>query len=81
MLTAFIKANIIALSLAGVVRLMLELGPASQTRLSTTASFHNGCALVALGMGAVIAISLLADVFGFHQNLQSFWIGYLSLAA
>jgi hypothetical protein len=84
-LTAFVKANIIALSLAGVVWLMLELRARRlKPGTDTTGSFHNVAALGSLlGMGAVIAISLLADEFGFHRTPSVIldWVAVWSIAA
>lgn len=84
-LTAFIKANIIALSLAGVVWLMLEL---RARRLNpgysdTTGSFHNVAALFSLlAMGAVVAFGLLTDLLGFHEAQSALldWMAACSVA-
>jgi len=53
-------------------------------RTDTTGSFHNVAALGSLlGMGAVIAISLLADEFGFHRTPSVIldWVAVWSIAA
>jgi len=82
-LTAFVKANIIALSLAGVVWLMLELRARRRKPGSdTTASFHNVAALFSLlAMGAVVGFGLLTDLLGFHEAQTALldWVAVFSL--
>jgi len=84
-LGGFVKTNIIALSLAAVVWLILELRARRlKPGSDTTASFHNVAALWSLlAMGAVVAIGLLANVFGFYQTPSALldWVALFSLAA
>ncbi len=72
-LSAFIEANVIALSLTGVVWLWLELRARRaqpEAHSDSAASFHNVAALASLlAMGGVIAVRLRADLFGFYQTL------------
>ncbi|HEX3230809.1 MAG TPA: hypothetical protein VHQ95_17650, partial [Pyrinomonadaceae bacterium] len=83
-LTAFVKANIIALSLAGVVWMMLELRARRlKPGSDTTGSFHNVAALFSLlAMGAVVAFALLTDLLGFHEAQTALldWVAVSSLA-
>ncbi len=83
-LTAFVKANVIALSLAGVIWLMLELRARRlKPGSDTTGSFHNVAALWSLlAMVAVVAVGLLADVFGFQHTPSALldWAAIFSLA-
>jgi hypothetical protein len=82
---AFFKANVIALSLAGIVWLMLELRARRLKPGSDTAgSFHNVAALISLlAIVAVVAISLLFDIFGFQQTPSPIldWAAVFALAA
>lgn len=70
-LSAFVQANVIALSLTGGLWLCLELRARrakSESESNTAASFHNFAALLSLiAMGSVIAIRLHDDLFGFYQ--------------
>ena len=72
-LSAFVEANIIALSLTGVLWLWLELRtrrlqPGTQSDAAT--SFHNVAALASLlAMGGVVAVRLRADLLGFYPTL------------
>jgi hypothetical protein len=72
-LTAFVEANVIALSLTGVLWLWLELRARrvqAGAHSDTAASFHNFAALLALmAMVGVVAVRLRADLFGFYQTL------------
>jgi hypothetical protein len=72
-LSAFIQANVIALSLTGVLWLWLELRARRaqpETRSDTAASFHNVAALASLlAMAGVVAVRLRADLFGFYPTL------------
>lgn len=85
--TAFIEANIIALSLASVLWLWLEMRArrfAPKLNSTTAASFHNFAALLSLlAMGTVVAFRLTGDFYGFHQTLYPLldWLALASLAA
>lgn len=83
-LNNFIKANIIALSLAGVVWLMLELRARRlKPRSDTIGSFHNVAALLSLlALGAVVSIALLVDLLGFHERFSALldWGAVFSVA-
>ena len=84
--TAFIESSIIALSLASVLWLWLELRARRTTpKLDSTAaaSFHNFAALLSLlAMGTVVAFRLTGDFYGFHQTLFPLldWLTLFSLA-
>lgn len=84
--TAFIEASIIALSLASVLWLWLELRArrvAPKLNSTTTASFHNVAVLLSLmAMGTMVAFRLTGDFYGFHQTLFPLldWCALLSLA-
>ena len=84
--SAFIEASIIALSLASVLWLWLELRArriAPKLNSTTAASFHNFAALLSLlAMGAVVAVRLNADFSSFHQTLFPLldWLALGSLA-
>jgi hypothetical protein len=71
--SAFVLANVIALSLTSVLWLCLELrarGAAPKSPASAAASFHNLAALLSLlAMGSMVAVRLNADFNGFHQTL------------
>jgi len=84
--SAFIEANIIALSLTTVLWLWLELrARRAVPKLSSSAagSFHHLAALLSLvAMGCVVAVRLNADFSGFHQTLFPLldWLALASLA-
>jgi hypothetical protein len=84
--TAFLEASIIALSLASVLWLWLELRArrvAPKLSSTTAASFHNFAALLSLlAMGTVVAFRLSGDFYGFHQTLFPLldWLALASLA-
>jgi hypothetical protein len=68
-LTGFIKANVVALSLAGIVWLVLELrGRRLAAKSSSAAAFHNVAALAALTvLGIVAGLRLAGDLAGFYE--------------
>ncbi len=72
-LSAFIEANVIALSLTGVLWLWLELRARRaqpEIHSDTAASFHNVAALASLlAMVGVVAVRLRADFLGFYPTL------------
>ncbi|HSP62266.1 MAG TPA: hypothetical protein VLQ90_04720 [Pyrinomonadaceae bacterium] len=72
-LSAFVEANVIALSLTGVLWLWLELRTRRVepgTHSDTAASFHNVAALASLlAMGGVVAVRLRADLLDFYPTL------------
>jgi hypothetical protein len=84
--SAFVEANIVALSLASVLWLWLELRArrfASKLTSTTAASFHNFAALLSLvAMGTVVAFRLTGDFYGFYQTLYPLldWLALFSLA-
>ena len=84
--SAFLEANVIALSLTSVLWLCLELrARRTAPKLSSSAagSFHNLAALLSLlTMGSMVAIRLNADFNGFHQTLFPLldWFALGSLA-
>jgi hypothetical protein len=83
-LPAFVKANIIALSLAGVVWLLLELRARRLKPSSDTAgSFHNVAALVSLlALSAAVLFALVTDLLGFHEAQSPLldWAAVFSLS-
>lgn len=84
-LRVFVEANVIALSLAGIVWLILELRARRLKPTSnTSASFHNVAALGSLlVISAVVGFALFADVFDFYQAPSALldWLAPFSLAA
>ena len=68
-LTSFVEANVIALSLAGILWLLLELRSRRVAgRSSSPASFHNVAALASLvAMTIAVAAHLYNDLGGFYQ--------------
>jgi hypothetical protein len=81
-LDGFVEANIIALSLAGILWLYLELRARRLApKASTRASFHNVAALVSLlAMTIVVATRLYNDLGEFYQSL-SLWLDLIALAS
>src|SRR6185503_19703617 len=71
-LTSFVEANIVALSLAGVLWLLLELRARRVGGKSgSPASFHNVAALASLvAMALVVAAHLYNDLWQFYQTLS-----------
>src|SRR5262249_15515181 len=71
-LTAFVEANVIALSLAGIVWLLLDLRARrlhATARSNTAVSFHNVAALGSLfALAIVVTARLSADFGGFYQT-------------
>jgi hypothetical protein len=71
--TAFVEANIIALSVGGVLWLWLELrARRADPRLSQSAvySFHHLAALLSLvSLAGVVLTRLFSDFFGFYQTM------------
>ena len=84
-LTVFVEANIVALSLAGIAWLILELRARLRKSTSNTAaSFHNVAALWSLlTMGALVAVGLFAYVLEFYRTPapRLEWAALLSVAA
>jgi hypothetical protein len=81
-LAVFFEANVIALSLGGVIALMLELrARRRKPSPNTAASFHNLAALWSLlTIGAVVAISLF--VYSIEPYTASFpWLDWLALGS
>lgn len=81
-LTGFVEANIIALSLAGILWLYLELRARRLApKTSTPASFHNVAALASLlAMTIVVATRLYNDFTEFYQ-LSIPWLDLMALAS
>ncbi len=79
-LGTFIKANIIALSLGGIVWLLLELRARRlQPPDNTAASFHNLAAFWSLlSISALVALALFTDLLGFHRTPEV-WLDWISL--
>ena len=85
-LAAFVEANVIALSLTGIVWLLLELRsrraqPAS--KFTAASSFHNVAALASLlALAAVVIARVNDDLYGFYQTqfplLDLFALGSLT---
>jgi hypothetical protein len=69
-LSGFFEANVIALSLTGIVWLVLELRARRvAAKGSSVASFHNVAALAALTvLGIVVGVRLGSDLIGFYQT-------------
>ncbi|HMJ25450.1 MAG TPA: hypothetical protein VK475_06460 [Pyrinomonadaceae bacterium] len=84
--TSFIEANVIALSLTGVLWLGLELRARRalpKLGANTALSFHNLAAVLTLvAMGGIVLVRLVADFSGFYQTLFPLldWFAFLSLA-
>ncbi len=81
-LANFTKANVLALSLAGIVALILELRARRRKPTSSAAaSFHNLAALWSLlAMGALVTIALFISVFEFYRT-PSVWLDWLTLGS
>ncbi|MGH9967003.1 MAG: hypothetical protein ACREBG_04090 [Pyrinomonadaceae bacterium] len=82
----FICLNVVALGLASIVWLWLELRSrghrAEQKRQSHTSSFHHLAALGALfSMSFVLLISFTDGAAGVPDAQYSFWLGWLALAS
>jgi hypothetical protein len=71
-LTGFVEANIVALSLGGILWLCLELRARRVAgKASSPASFHNIAALASLvGLALVVAAHLYNDLGEFYQTLS-----------
>src|SRR5204862_7602738 len=79
-LTGFVEANVVALSLAGILWLCLELRARRVAgRVSSPASFHNVAALASLAaLALVIAARLYNDLGEFYQ-IFSPWLDLITL--
>src|SRR5262249_46063405 len=84
-LTIFVEANIVALSLAGIIWLVLELRARQHKSTSNTAaSFHNVAALCSLlTMSALVVVGLFAYVLQFYRTPapRLEWVALFSVAA
>jgi hypothetical protein len=72
-LSAFVEANVIALSLPGIVWLLLELRTRRvklAAKSTSAAAFHNVAALASmLAMAAIVISRVYDDLYGFNQTL------------
>jgi hypothetical protein len=81
-LTGFVEANIVALSLAGLLWLYLELRVRRVAgKSSSVASFHNVAALASLTALAVVVVAHLYNDLGeFYQTLSP-WLDLITLVS
>src|SRR5262249_11706606 len=81
-LSAFVEANVIALSLAGVLWLCLELRARRiEPKSNSAASLHTFAALWSLlAMGGVVATRVFTDLFEFHPPPLP-WLDWFELGS